>query len=108
MGRLDEGAQPRGIRNVSVGMTRRFLLVSTDPAAGGPSYTSTPIDGPPCWLAGSACINESLYAHDDTGTHRIDTSTLGNVNTIGHLSLEGNAITLTWTHAGQPRSFTLR
>jgi hypothetical protein len=83
-------------------------LVSTDPTAGGPSYRSTPIDGPPCFLAGSACITESLYAHDDTGTHLIDTSTLGNANTIGHLSLEGNATTLTWTHAGQPRSFTLR
>jgi hypothetical protein len=83
-------------------------LVSTDPAAGGPSYVSTPIDGPSCFLAGSACISESLYAHDDTGTHLIDTSTLGDGNTIDHLTLEGNATTLTWTHAGQRRSFTLR
>jgi hypothetical protein len=83
-------------------------LVSTDPTAGGSSYTSTPIDGPPCFLAGSACISESLYAHDDTGTHLIDTATLGNANTIDHLTLKGDATTLTWTHAGQPRSFKLR
>jgi hypothetical protein len=83
-------------------------LVSTDPAAGGQSYASTPIDGPPCFLAGTACITESLYAHDDTGTHLIDSSMLGNGNTIDQLTLEGNATTLTWTHAGQRRSFTLR
>jgi hypothetical protein len=82
---------------------RRVAGPTPDPVDG-----SGGVSGPPCFLAGSACITESLYAHDDTGTHLIDTSTLGNVNTIGHLSLEGNATTLTWTHAGQPRSFTLR
>jgi hypothetical protein len=82
-------------------------LVSANPAAGGPTYAAQRIDGPPCFVAGTACITESLFVHDDAGTRLIDSAPLGNGHTIGNVRLRGNSTRLTWTHAGQPHALTL-
>ncbi len=84
------------------------ILHSNDPAAGGSSYTSTLVDAPPCARAGTPCLSERLYVHDDQGTHMVDSAPAGMGTVIGNLELTGNSLTLTWRHGGQARSLDLR
>lgn len=65
---------------------------------GAGAWSSTPADVPACAQAGTPCISEQLYAHDDQGTKLIDSSPPGTGNSIGDLNLSGNARLLSWSH----------
>ena len=53
----------------------------------------------PCALAGTRCISEQPYTRDDEGARLIDSAPPGSGQSIGDISLSGNALTLSCTTA---------
>jgi hypothetical protein len=84
------------------------VFTSTSPAGGASAWTSAAVDIPGCQPQSAPCIIEQLYAHDDQGTQVIDTAPPGQGNTIGNVALNGDSLTLSWTHAGAQRQLQLR
>jgi hypothetical protein len=82
-------------------------LYSADAAAGGGSYTTTPLAIPPACLTIPTCYSESLDVHDDAGTRVADSVGTGAGDRIAGIAMSGNATTVHWTVDGAPRSLQL-
>lgn len=70
------------------------ILTSTTPAAGASTWTH-------------AILSERLYGHNDQGTRVLDTAPPGQGNSIGDVTLHGDAVILSWTLDGTPRALEL-
>jgi hypothetical protein len=104
-----------GLRLTSVSCASVSLCVATDanghavrttnPAGGPSAWTPVLLEGDPC-TDGHDCSIESIEASDKTGRHTIDWTELpGSGPFLTGLTLTGD--TLTWNHAGSPRTFQL-
>jgi hypothetical protein len=82
------------------------VLVSTTPSDPA-SYTRVPLFAPAACLAVVDCVTEQLFVHDASGTQTLDSTPPVQAGTIGSVTLSGAPLTVTWTDAGQPRSFVL-
>lgn len=81
------------------------VVTSTNPAGGPSAWTPTLLEGDPC-TDGHACSIESIEASDKTGLHTVDSSKLpGSGPFLTGPRLNGD--TLSWSHAGSPRTVQL-
>lgn len=81
------------------------VLTATDPAGDPSAWTPALLEGDSC-TDGHACTIESIKASDKTGLHTVDSSRLpGPGQVLTGLTLTGD--TLSWSHAGSPRSVSL-
>jgi hypothetical protein len=84
------------------------VLTSPDPTGGANSWTRASVDVPGCSPQSDPCASERLFAYDDQGYRMLDTAPPGRENSIGNIALDGNSLTLSWTHDGIQRQLQLR
>ena len=108
---IDHGRQLSSISCPSVSLcvavdATGHVVSSTDPTGGPLTWTPALVDGDPCADL-TPCTLENIQASDATGLHTVDTSELaGSGRSLTALMLTGDV--LTWSHAGSPRTVTLK
>ena len=81
------------------------VITATNPTGGSASWTPARIEGDPCNVD-TPCSDEEIQASDGAGLHTIDSGTFaGSGPSLTGLKLTGD--TLSWNHAGTPRTMTL-
>jgi hypothetical protein len=106
-GSLSSISCPTATFCVAAGNDAGHALVSTDPTGGPTAWTPVVADPISCPQV-TACGTEKIIASDQTGIHTLDTSTEFEAQTgpqLTGLNLTGD--TLSWQHAGTPRTDTL-
>lgn len=82
------------------------VLASATPFSG--PYSTTRVDGAPCWTADTSCTQEKLTLADGSGTHIVDRSAVGAASPIADVRFNASGTTLTWRHGATPQSLPTR
>ncbi len=90
--------------SLCVGAGGPDAVVSTNPTGGASAWSSFLVAALPCDPV-TPCRAEALQTLDDRGVNTLDSAPQGTGTAISDPTLTGD--TLTWTHAGAPRSAAL-
>jgi len=67
-------------------------------------YSSTRVDGAPCWTAATSCTQEKLTLADGSNTQVVDRSAVGAASPIADVRFIRSGTSLAWRDAGVSRS----